>query len=154
MGDGEYGDKYTVLEGACDQSPHSPPTCVKIAYTFGPKRWAGIYWQNQPDNWGDRPGQDFSTKGFKAVTFWARGAKGGEVVEFKSGGASNPAKKYHDSYLETTGRVTLTKEWQKFTIDLSSKDLSSVLGGFCWVAEAKYNQGDKITFYLDDIDLQ
>lgn len=151
MGDGEYGTKYIKFEGSCEINPHSAPTSIKIKYTFGPQRWAGIYWQNKPDNWGDKPGNNYSKNGFSKVTFWAIGETGKEVLEFKSGGISNSSKKYQDSYEETTGRLTLTKEWQKYEIDLEAADLSSVMGGFCWVASKDFNSQPSIVFYIDDI---
>ena len=85
------------------------------------------------------------------LTFWAKGKKGEEVVEFKSGGIDNSSKKYRDSYEETLGRITLTTNWQEYTIDLSNASLKSVIGGFCWVASADYNSKNRITFFLDDI---
>ena len=154
MGDGEYGTKYITFEGSCDINPHSAPTCIKIKYTFGPQRWAGIYWQNKPDNWGDKQGNNYSKKGFSKVTFWAKGETGKEVVEFKSGGISNSSKKYKDSYEETTGRLTLTKEWQQYEIDLEASDLSSVIGGFCWVASKDFNNQPSIVFYIDDMNFE
>lgn len=151
MGDGEYGEKYIKFDGAFETKPHSSPNCIKITYTFGPNKWAGIYWQNKPDNWGDRPGNNYSKKGFTKVTFWAKGETGKKVVEFKSGDIYNAKKKYHDSYGESTGRLTLTNEWTKYEIDLEGADLSSVIGGFCWVASKDYNSQKSITFYIDDI---
>ena len=154
MGDGEYGQKYTNFLGSEKSTFHSPPSSIKITYTFGPTRWGGIYWQNKPDNWGDKPGNNYSSKGFSKITFWARGEKGDEVVEFKAGGIDNPIKKYRDSFEETIGRKQLSKEWKLYQIDLSKADLSSVIGGFCWVASAEYNSRETITFYLDDIFLE
>ena len=154
MGDGEYGRKYIEFDGACEIEPHSDPFCIMVKYTFGSKKWAGIYWQNKPDNWGDKPGKNYSKKGFTKITFWARGETGKEVVEFKAGDISNPKKKYHDSFGETIGRVVLSNEWKQYTIDLEGADLSSVIGGFCWVASSDYNKQRSITFYIDDIFLE
>ncbi len=151
MGDGEYGRKYIEFEGTYEKESHSQPSCIKIKYTFGPKRWAGIYWQNKADNWGDRLGNDYSKKGFTKVTFWARGETGKEVVEFKAGEIYNKTNKYHDSFGSTIGRVTLSKEWKEYIIDLEGADLSSVIGGFCWVASSDYNSQDNLVFYIDDI---
>jgi hypothetical protein len=151
MGDGEYGTKYISLDGAWDSLPHSEPTCIRIAYTFGPVGWAGIYWQNEPDNWGDEKGENYSRKKFSKVTFWSKGEIGGEILEFKTGGIHNPNKKFHDSFSGKTGRVSLSQEWKKFEIDLKGADLSSVIGGFCWVAAENHNHGEKVTFYIDDV---
>ncbi|MEE9390612.1 MAG: hypothetical protein V3U91_05150, partial [Candidatus Aminicenantaceae bacterium] len=151
MGDGEYGRKYIEFEGAYKTDPHSQPTCIRIKYTFGPKRWAGIYWQNKPDNWGDRPGNNYSKKGLKKITFWAKGETGKEVVEFKAGDIYNKNLTYHDSFSETIGRVILPKVWKKYTINLEGADLSSVIGGFCWTSSRDYNSQNRIIFYIDDI---
>jgi hypothetical protein len=154
MGDGEFGRKYITFEGANESNPHSSPSCIKIKYVFGPKKWAGIYWQNQPDNWGDLPGNNYSKEDLAKVTFWARGTTGKEIVEFKSGGIKNSGKTHHDTYVRTTGRVSLTTNWKQYTINLKNADLSSVIGGFCWVASKDYNNSDSITFYLDDLQFQ
>ena len=154
MGDGEYGRKYINFLGADKTTFHSPPSSIKITYTFGPTRWGGIYWQNKPDNWGDKPGNNYSGKGFSKITFWARGEEGDEVVEFKAGGIDNQNKKYRDSFEETIGRIPLSREWKLYQIDLSNADLGSVIGGFCWVASTEYNSNNTIIFYLDDIFLE
>lgn len=73
IGDGEYARKYIEFSGADTTSPHFPPTFIKVTYTFGRLHWAGIYWQNQPDNWGDRPGINLSGKKVAKLSFWARG---------------------------------------------------------------------------------
>ncbi|MCP4374298.1 MAG: hypothetical protein GY797_40285 [Deltaproteobacteria bacterium] len=151
MGDGEYGRKYIDFNGAYGQDSHTPPTSIKINYTFGPKRWAGIYWQNRPDNWGDQPGYNYSKREYKKITFWAKGATGREVVEFKAGGIMSPGKEYIDSFEVSTGRVFLEKEWKQYSMVLEQKDLSSVIGGFCWLSSVDYNDHHSITFYLDDI---
>lgn len=151
MGDGEFGRKYIAFDGAYKTGPHSPPSCTKIKYTFGPKRWGGIYWQNKPDNWGDKPGNNYSKRGFRRITFWVKGETGNEVVEFKAGDIRDPAKRYHDSFAVTVGKVTLSREWRQYTIDLKKADLSCVIGGFCWVASADYNDQRDIAFYIDDI---
>jgi hypothetical protein len=154
MGDGEYGNDYIKFFGNDKTNPHSAPTSIKITYIFGPNRWGGIYWQNKPDNWGDEPGNNYAKKGFSKITFWARGETGNEIVEFKAGGIHNKKKDYHDSFEKTIGKINLTQEWKKYQIDLTELDLSSVIGGFCWVASSDYNSGERITFYLDDIFLE
>jgi len=142
-GDIKYNDKFM-------QNPHSGTTSIQIIYNGKAAqgaRWAGIYWQNPPNNWGTRPG-GYDLTGAKKLTFWARGDKGGErIEEFKVGGITG---EYADSDVAGIGPVVLTTEWQEFTIDLEGKDLSSISGGFCWATNIDVNpQG--ATFYLDDI---
>ena len=143
FGDIKINDKFMT-------SAHSGSTCVQIVYTNAATqgaRWAGIYWQNPPNNWGTRPG-GYDLTGAKKLTFWARGEKGGErIEEFKIGGITG---EYADSDVAGIGPVVLTTEWQQFTIDLEGKDLSSISGGFCWATNLDVNP-DGATFYLDDI---
>jgi hypothetical protein len=162
MGDGEYTEmrngvsmpKYITFSAVDQTRPHGHPTSIKISYAFGLKRWGGMYWQNLPDNWGDSPGSNYSTKGFSRVTFWARGETGSERVQFKAGGIDKPEKPYRDSFVATLGWVQLSKDWAQYSIDLSGKNLSSVIGGFCWVSNSDNNSSSQITFYLEDITLQ
>jgi hypothetical protein len=150
MGDGEKEANNVQLNVDWKEKPHTAPLCIKINYSPGSVGWAGIYWLNKPDNMGDRPGENFQKMGYKKLTFWARGEKGGEVVEFKAGGINAPGKMYRDSFDVSTGRIALEKEWKQYTIELEGEDLSSVIGGFCWVASSTANP-EGLTFYLDDI---
>lgn len=150
MGDGEQGTRYVELFEAWRENTLSAPICIKIVYLPGPKGWAGIYWQYKPDNWGDKPGINLKKYGYTKITFWARGEKGDEIVEFRAGGINAPGKKYRDSFEVTLGKVVLEKTWKQYIIDLEDEDLSSVIGGFCWVASGTANPNG-LTFYLDDI---
>ena len=149
------GTKFIQLFEGWRENPHSKPVCIKVVYTPGREGegWGGIYWQNKPDNWGDMPGEDFSRKGYRIITFWARGERGIEIVEFKAGGIKPEGKKYSDSFEVSTGKVYLEKDWKKYTIDLEGTNLSSVIGGFCWVASHSANPNG-LTFYVDDIQFE
>lgn len=141
-GDLKYSDKWTM-------NPKSGKTSIQIKYTAERKQsagWAGIYWQNPANNWGNLKG-GFDLTGAKQLTFWARGEKGGELVEFKCGGI---AGEYPDSMVGTTGPVELTKDWQMFSIDIDKEDLSYLNGGFCVVFSADSNP-DGATFYIDEV---
>jgi hypothetical protein len=150
--DGKKGKDYLHVDYLWTENPHSKPTCVKITYNPGSAGWAGFYWLNKENNWGDKTGEDFSKKSFKQVTFFARGEKGGEVVKFKVGGVSTSGKPNKDSFEAEPkeGAVTLTKEWKQYRIDLEGKNLSSVIGMFCWTASELANPKG-LSFYLDDI---
>jgi hypothetical protein len=145
---GDYSDmKY---DGASKENPYLGNTCIKISYcacAYQGARWAGIYWQNPSNNWGDiDAGYDLS-KATK-LTFWARGAEGGErIEEFKVGGI---AGKYSDSDSASIGPVVLNKEWTQYTIDLKGKDMSYIIGGFCWTANIDGNPKG-FDIYLDEI---
>lgn len=134
MGDGEY-----ITFTRTDEH-------IKITYAPGPKGWAGIYWQYPDSNWGERPGRNLI--GAKRLVFWAKGEIGNEIIEFKTGGIRD--KKYEDSFEKSLGRIKLTQGWEQYEIDLDGQDLSSVIGGFAWIASKDANPNG-VTFYLNDI---
>jgi len=156
MGDGEIKDgKYIIINERFSDKERPDSACIKISYKLGPNRWGGLYWQNEPDNWGDLSGMDLSSYGYKKITFWAKGAIGDEIVEFKSGGTATPGKPYKDSFLATSipKKVKLSTKWQKYLINLENKNITSVIGGFCWAANDAGNPNG-LTFFLDEIQFE
>lgn len=145
---GDYSD--ITFTDAWRENPHSGVNCIKITYRPSASqgaRWAGMYWQNPPNNWGEKKG-GYDLTGAKKLTFWARGEKGGErIEEVKIGGLSGT---YPDSDAAAAGPIILTKDWQEYTINLDGKDLSYISGGFVWATNLDVNP-DGCTFYLDDI---
>lgn len=140
--------KDLKFEAASKEDPYLGDTCMKIQYQdVSGNRWAGIYWQNPANNWGNVDGGFDLSKAAK-LTFWARGAKGGErIEEFKAGGIMG---EYSDSDVASIGPVILNKDWTQYTIDLKGKDMSYISGGFCWATNVDVNP-DGVTFYLDEI---
>jgi hypothetical protein len=147
---GDYGD-LKVDQGWKD-NPAEGQTCIKVSYSGKRAQgagWAGVYWQQPSSNWGNKAG-GYDLSKYHKVTFWARGGAGGEKIgEFKVGGISGQAEK-GDSDAATTGPVTLTSDWKKYTIDLSGKDMSYIIGGFCFAANADDNPKG-FDLYLDEI---
>ncbi|MDR2426613.1 MAG: hypothetical protein LBD46_05485 [Endomicrobium sp.] len=145
---GDYGDIKINL--ANTEKPRSGNTCIKITYSGKMTQgagWAGIYWQHPANNWGEKKG-GYNLTGAKKLTFWARGAVGDEkIAEFKVGGITG---EFADSDSMSIGPIELTKEWQKFTIDLKDKDISHIIGGFCWAA-SKDDNPNGFTIFLDDM---
>ena len=145
---GDYNDMK--FNDTCAEEPHSGKQCMKISYAVKAEQgagWVGIFWQNPANNWGARDG-GFDLTGAKALTFWARGENGGEVVtELKMGGITG---EYADSDSVGIGPIVLTKEWKQYSIDLTGADLSYISGGFCFSA-SKMDNPNGFTFYLDDI---
>jgi hypothetical protein len=127
---------------------YSGDSCTKITFSARGDNWAGIYWLEPENNWGTTPDGGYDLTGATKITFWARGEKGGERIEFFAGGVRGP---YPDSFPKTsTGFITLTKTWKQYAIDLSLRDLSHVIGGFGWATNDTYNPSGA-TYYLDDI---
>jgi hypothetical protein len=122
---------------------------MKISFTPCAKGWGGIYWWDPPgSNWCQKEG-GFDLTGWTKLTFWAKGAAGGEPVEFKVGGLTKPNGEPCDSILtaQTTYPITLTTEWTQYNIPLYGQALDDVTGGFVWVTDAT----TPVTIYLDEI---
>ncbi|NQT07161.1 MAG: hypothetical protein HQ575_06430 [Candidatus Omnitrophica bacterium] len=139
---GDYGDVKVDLQ--CTLKPQEGSYCQK--WTYNARRsqgsgWASVSWQYPENNWGDKKGRDLSR--FGKLTFWARGEEGREVINVRIGGKGN-------SLNVGRGPISLTSEWEKYTIDLSPEDLSNVTSGFCWTASKAHNFSG-CTFYLDAI---
>jgi hypothetical protein len=123
-------------------------TSLEIVYTpRGSEGWAGLYWLEPANNWGNIQG-GFNLKGATKLTFWAKGLTGTEILsEVKIGGITG---KYPDSDVISVKNIGLSKEWQMFEVDLKGRKLSHIIGGFC-VILGKYNNPDGATIFIDDI---
>jgi hypothetical protein len=133
------------VDEKCTVRPHSGKTCMEVRYT-APDNWGGVVWQSPANDWGAMPGGRNLT-GAKRLTFWARGEKGGEVVNFLCGVLGRD-KAYFDTVQEKLDKVALTADWKEYVIDLKGKDLSRIKTAFGWSLAAS---GAPVTFYLDDI---
>ena len=89
---------------------------------------AASVWQNPANNWGAKPG-GWNLTGAKTLSFWARGAKGNEVVTFLYGLVGKDKPNGDTSTGKT--EVHLTKAWKKYTIPLAGKNLSHIITGLC-----------------------
>lgn len=145
---GDYG--AVRLNDSWSQEPYEGKTCMKWTYDGESTQgagWAGVFWQNPANNWGRIKG-GYDLTGASRLSFWVKGDKGGEVVEFKVGGIMG---EYSDSIEKTTGPLTLTRDWKKYNIDLSLSDLSYIGGGFCWVSSSIDAPEGGIVFYVDEV---
>jgi hypothetical protein len=105
--------------------------CYRIQYTPGAQGQAGVLFETD---------KALNLKDAKRMIFWARGDLGGEKIQVSaagikssSAGASNGVK-----FGVTTTDFALPKTWEKYEIDLSGVDLTSVTHGF----ELKINKGN------------
>ncbi|MFC1658887.1 hypothetical protein ACFL1D_05850 [Candidatus Omnitrophota bacterium] len=130
------------------ENPYLGDTCIELSYYDNSgTRWAGVYWQQPANNWGNQDA-GFDLSAARKLTFWARGKKGQErIEEFKIGGIMG---EYSDSDQASIGPVILNSEWTQYEIDLTGKDMSYIIGGFCWATNIDVNP-EGVTFYLDEI---
>jgi hypothetical protein len=140
------------------ENPHSGKTCIRVVFhaaTPPDQNWAGVYWQDPVNNWGKTSGPTgYDLSHVSKLSFWVRGAVGGERIDFLVGGITqdrdNNPLPYPDSAKEDIGYITLTTSWQQVPIPLAGDNLSHIIGGFAWVADNSHNPNGA-TFYLDDI---
>jgi hypothetical protein len=158
-------------------------TSIRFEFQYDKKDdWASMCLQNgvwledegilRP-NWGDVSGAGLDLTGATSLHFQARGANGGEILQFFVGGVGRDpvtGKPQPDTpYPGSTAKVycleeghfwpsfiILTKEWQSYTIDLTGCDLSHLICGFGWETSALYEKDTDgvVVFYVDDIHFQ
>lgn len=140
-------------------------SCIKCVIDVEDSSWGGwlfTYGYNNNGsqytlNWGEYPNCGFDLSGATHLSFAAKGAQGGEKVEFFVGGlgwdpnSGRITEKYPDSTPKISlGVVELTDEYTVFTIPLERADLSYISGGFGFVVSGNYNDGS-VQFYIDEI---
>lgn len=122
----------------------------KYAPSAGSMGWCAVAYQTPENNWGDQKGKNLSGKGFTRLTFWAKGAKGGERVIFKSGGHTRPNAQLPASYEASAGTVTLGETWKRYSISLAGLDLSNIPAAFVFVVTKQLDPGGCI-FQIRDV---
>lgn len=148
---GDYRD--ILMDANCPENPHSGKTCIKVTYTAQSSKyadWAGFFWQNPPNNNGDIDG-GINLTGAKKLTFWARGAKGDEMIDaFKMGGTLGA---YPDTDTVGLYNIQLETKWTLYEIDLSHVD-TSYISGFFAVIWKRFLNPKGFVIYLDDIKIE
>ena len=149
------------------ETPYSGSSCIRCEQVTREGDWGGWLFLNGylPEgssvpqlNDGTKDGQGLDLSGAERLTFFAKGEKGGEQVEFFACGFGYDGERNvpivpcpDSSAKKSTGVVTLTKEWTQFSIDLSTADMSSIVCGFGYVlAGDAFTNGENV-FYLDEI---
>lgn len=147
--------KKSAKPGKPEEIKPGEDTCIQVKYTAERKQgagWAGIYWQHPANNWGDKRG-GFDLSAYSKMTFMVRGELGSEVIDkFFIGGITGQTEE-GDSDEASVSPVNLTKEWKKYEISLKGLDMSHIIGGFGFAANADANPNG-FTLYLDDIRLE
>ncbi|NCC50683.1 MAG: hypothetical protein EOM20_05645 [Spartobacteria bacterium] len=120
---------------------------MRVQYAAkGKNGWTGAVWQNPANNWGTFDG-GYNLSKAKTLAFWAKGEKGGEIVEFTVGGA---ASNFPDSDTISTGPVVLNEEWTEYTLPLDAYQTFYIATGFGLVLKQDQNPYGCV-FYLDEI---
>ena len=147
--------------------PHGGESCIRCRQTVSPVDWGGWLflngWLAEGEsvprlNDGTMDNQGLDLTGAQALSFWARGERGGETVEFFTCGFGYDGQwgariaPYPDSAgKRSLGYIELEQEWREYTVDLADADMRYVVCGFGYVLSGEQsNMGDN-AFYLDDI---
>lgn len=142
---GYLGDAGNLkLDLHCTDRPARGKTCLRVTYQGSD--WAGLMWQDPPNDWCNAQG-GYNLVGARRLSFKARGAKGGECVNFQVGGGRGA---FPDSTIAKLENTVLTKKWKRYVIDLKGKDLSCIKTGFCF----SFGGQGALSFDLDDIQFE
>ena len=142
---GWMGDvEHLALDGDQRQVVHEGEAAVRIRYEG--RTWAGIAWQDPPNNWGERDGGR-DLRGATALELWARGEYGGEQVSFGVG-LLGKERAFPDSGIARMDGIVLTREWRRYRVPLAGVDLSTIRTGFVVTLAGR---ATPVTIYLDGI---
>ena len=124
-------------------NPKVGHTAIKFSYTptVINDHWSGVALLWEPQGWKIN-GPDL--KAYTKLTFWICG-QGGNVKFFTEG----------DGYSQRTSYVTLTKEWQKITMELYDWwDFVNVPFGWACSQSSPDKNGGTITFWIDGVQFE
>ena len=147
--------------------PYSGSSAIEVRVKTAGNSWGGWLFVNGylPEgetvprlSFGEINGAGEDLSGARQLIFEARGAEGGEIVEFFTAGLGYDGETnarmadYPDSsHKITLGFVTLTPEWQTYIIDLGEADLTYIGCGFGFVLTGAKSGNSESVFYLDNI---
>jgi hypothetical protein len=150
-GDAKTGDaNLRIASDFVDPLNHCE-FCPRIEYSTGPIGKAGIAYKS--DNVLDLTGA-------KRVVFFARGERGGEIVNFVVAGKNTTTTTppnmqnlsdifQNKKFGASTQDVSLANDWKKYQIDLTGIDLKDINLPFGFIAKGK--GAEKIVFYLKGV---
>ncbi|MDD5065796.1 MAG: hypothetical protein PHF84_01990 [bacterium] len=148
---GWMGDLRNLkIDKFCTKNPNSGKSSMRVSYqviTKTENKAVGVYMQQSPisDLVTLKGGYDMTRA--TSISFYARGENGNEVIEFKM------VKAREQNLLSSSKasrKITLSKEWRKYELDLRNLEYKDISGGLGFVIHTEDNREGAI-FYLDDI---
>ena len=147
-------DPPATVQGVCRRYNYRP----LIEGTTGFLGYLGILFQDVgpggESEIGLVPGLPIQP-GARHVVFWAKVGAGTLDLEFRAGGANNwkgetnPLLPYKDVF-GVAKIVTLTKDFQQFSIELTGVSYTDVVSPFGWSIESK-GSTDAVDLYIADV---
>jgi hypothetical protein len=123
---------------------HSGTKAIKIGYS-AKTDWFGLAFQDPKNDWGDTLG-GYEIEGATTFSFWAKANTWNAKVSFGFG-LIDKDKKYPDTAKKSID-VSLSTQWEKYTIKIKREDLSCIRTGFVLFSNGI---GESFEIYLDDI---
>ena len=159
---GKDASNVRAMNDNWPDAPHSGGSCIRCEIVTAEGDWGGWLFVNgyvpegssEPQlNQADAPNQGMNLLGASELRFWARGEKGGEMVQFLLGGFRvGTDSPYPDSCdTQRTEYIRLNTEWTEYTIDLAHIDTSYLICGFGFAMSGSESGDADNVFYLDDI---
>ena len=148
----ENGSQMMNLFLADRTNPAFGATSVRVDVNFLEPWWCGLAVSPHPEKWGDL-GTDpaFNLSHAKKLVFWARGNKGGEMIQVKV--STTGDKPFGDSapFPAKTPWISLTPTWTPYELPLKGFDLSRVMTPFVFVVDKAHNGSEPFSFFLDEV---
>jgi hypothetical protein len=145
-----------------NSTPAEKDYCIRAKISWGDATWASIAFISGPDKpawWGEtNTGSyfDLSSLPKKKLVFFARGERGGEIIQAQIGLLGG--KPYGDSLAKpvVSEDLKLTQDWTRYEMDLSgvsSAELARICNGFGVIAQLAKQPGTptETVFYIDDV---
>ena len=139
------GVDHLTLYADHTESVRDGGAAIRMRYD-GKFGWAGVAWQDPPNNWGDMDG-GYNLDGAAELELWARGEYGGEKVSFGVGLLGSDTE-YPDSGITRIDDIVLTRDWKRYSVPVNKLDLSSIKTGFVVTLAGR---SSPVTIYLDSI---
>lgn len=163
---GTDGSLVHDMDENCQQGQYAGDSCIRCELEASGGDWGGWMFLNGylPEgettprlNDGRQPaGVDLT--GATQLRFFAKGERGGEVIEFftmgfgYNGDSGYPEVEYPDTAeKQTFGQINLSDTWQEYTLSLEGLDLRRIANGFGFVVGGTWASMADNVFYLDEI---
>lgn len=153
---GYMPDGEGITQNTAEADPGQPDAeFIRLHCQLSEKPWVGVYFLLD-ESW--EPERTFNLfESLEAASgdlikcrFYGRSEKGA-TVQFKVGGVTKGQIKDSLIFPVTTRYIRLTPDWRMYEIDLTGKDVSSMVGAFCWVCDRAHNGQKDISFDLGPI---
>lgn len=156
----EAAQMINVFDLGSQKDPYEGRTCLAINIQWKAPWWCGIAFITQDAWWAENDkGVVYDLSGVKRLVYYMKGSKNeriqikvciltdkpfGDVIKKNGKEFKNPIE---------SEWLTLTKTWEKYTLDLSDYELLRVANGFTFVTSQiqQIDEAAPVNFFIDNI---